>query len=124
MSERPASWVRDHLANERTLLAWLRSALAFMAFGVALAKMARLLRVAAIDHPEFAGELPSPATSRALGAGLVALGGIIAIAGAVKLRRWASEIDPGHAPPRQRTLLVLTALSVLASAALVAYVLV
>ena len=31
------SELRDRLANERTLLAWIRTALALMAFGVALA---------------------------------------------------------------------------------------
>lgn len=35
--------VRDHLANERTYLAWMRSAIALMGFGVLIVRM-RMLR--------------------------------------------------------------------------------
>lgn len=36
--EKNPSRARDHLANERTFLAWLRTAVNVMAFGVAIAK--------------------------------------------------------------------------------------
>jgi len=35
--------VRDHLANERTYLAWLRTGMAMMGFGVVIAKLRYLL---------------------------------------------------------------------------------
>jgi putative membrane protein len=38
-TSRNASRVRDHLANERTYLAWIRTAVALMAFGVVLARL-------------------------------------------------------------------------------------
>lgn len=38
--ERPASSARDHMANERTYLAWLRTAATVMALGVAVASFA------------------------------------------------------------------------------------
>jgi putative membrane protein len=37
-SPRPESRARDHLANERTYLAWLRTALAVVALGAVLAR--------------------------------------------------------------------------------------
>jgi putative membrane protein len=40
---RNSSRVRDHLANERTYLAWIRSAVALMGFGVLIVRL-RLLR--------------------------------------------------------------------------------
>lgn len=38
-SKRSDSFVRDHLANERTFLAWLRTAMALMGFGVLIARL-------------------------------------------------------------------------------------
>ncbi|HVF09566.1 MAG TPA: DUF202 domain-containing protein [Abditibacteriaceae bacterium] len=35
--------VRDHLANERTYLAWMRTAMAMMGFGVVIARLRYLL---------------------------------------------------------------------------------
>jgi len=35
--------IRDHLANERTYLSWMRSAIAFMGFGVVIVRL-RILR--------------------------------------------------------------------------------
>lgn len=40
---RSSDRVRDHLANERTYLAWMRSAIALMGFGVLIVRL-RLLR--------------------------------------------------------------------------------
>ena len=37
--------VRDHLANERTFLAWVRTAIALLGFGVLIAKL-RFLEIA------------------------------------------------------------------------------
>lgn len=41
----PATRARDHMANERTYLAWLRTAVTVMALGVAVASFARDVRV-------------------------------------------------------------------------------
>jgi putative membrane protein len=37
--QRNASRVRDHLANERTYLAWMRTAIALMGFGVVIVRV-------------------------------------------------------------------------------------
>lgn len=37
--ERPESLVRDHLANERTYLAWLRTGIALLGLGFVIAKL-------------------------------------------------------------------------------------
>jgi putative membrane protein len=42
--------VRDHLANERTYLAWMRSAIALMGFGVLIVRL-RLLRPPLAPQP-------------------------------------------------------------------------
>ena len=42
--------VRDHLANERTYLAWMRTALAMMGFGVVIARLRYLLPPRLQEH--------------------------------------------------------------------------
>lgn len=64
---------RFTLANERTFLAWLRTALALIAGGVALA--------------QFVPHLASPATLRALAVALIAAGGVISL---LSVLRWTS----------------------------------
>jgi putative membrane protein len=43
--------IRDHLANERTYLAWLRTGMAMMGFGVVIAKLRYLFLAAALTPP-------------------------------------------------------------------------
>lgn len=42
------SRIRDHLANERTYLAWMRTAIALMGFGVVMARLRSLLAAGTI----------------------------------------------------------------------------
>ena len=54
------SVARDHLANERTFLSWTRSGLAFVALGVALAKLDALEALSpALKHDHGDLKLPS-----------------------------------------------------------------
>ncbi len=46
--------VRDHLANERTYLSWMRSAIALMGFGVLIVRM-RILRPPLAPQPPGSG---------------------------------------------------------------------
>lgn len=43
--------VRDHLANERTFLAWTRTGISMMGFGVVIAKLRYLFPAAALTPP-------------------------------------------------------------------------
>jgi putative membrane protein len=47
---RNSSRVRDHLANERTYLAWMRTAIALMGFGVVIARL-RLFQPPIVPTP-------------------------------------------------------------------------
>lgn len=46
--------IRDHLANERTYLAWMRSGIALMGFGVLIVRL-RILRPPVAPQPPGAG---------------------------------------------------------------------
>ncbi|MCB9612927.1 MAG: DUF202 domain-containing protein [Sandaracinus sp.] len=118
---RGGSWARDHLANERTLLAWVRTALAFMGFGVAIAKLSVLLQVDALEHPEIAAQLPNGQVSQFVGAGLVALGGLISLMGAMQARKWSHEVA-GDAP-NAGALILTVGIAIATSLGLLVYLL-
>ncbi len=44
------SRVRDHLANERTYLAWMRTAIALLGFGVVIVRL-RYVQIPEVPHP-------------------------------------------------------------------------
>lgn len=68
----PEETLRLHQANERTLLAWVRTGIALMAFGFAIARFGVFLRQVAALRPE---PLPHSSIGSAwVGAALVALG--------------------------------------------------
>jgi len=56
----------DHAANERTFLAWVRTAIAVMAFGFLVAKLDLFLRIAARSLAAGDRQL-SPCRARILG---------------------------------------------------------
>jgi putative membrane protein len=77
--------LRLHQANERTLLAWIRTALALMAFGFVIARFGLLLRELAIAHEATASR--SVQSSLWLGIALASAGVVTSLAST--LRFWA-----------------------------------
>jgi putative membrane protein len=83
----PSASVRDHLANERTLLAWVRTALTIVGLGFV---MGRLL-------VEEAGERDPFLTAASVV--LVVLGGVASLLAARRFLRTQREIDTGDFRP-------------------------
>jgi len=100
--------MRDHLANERTLMAWARTALALVAVGLGVAKLATFLEITAYDHPALADTIPDPFWSELIGVALVGLGFLTLLGGAVRSWRWAQRV--GGAPPDMTFLFVMVAI--------------
>ncbi len=69
--------IADHLANERTFLAWIRTAIALMGFGFVIVKFALFIRELSTVLGE---KLPNPGKgySAIIGVVMVALGAIMA----------------------------------------------
>jgi putative membrane protein len=93
---------RDHAANERTLLAWIRTGIALMAFGFAIARFALFLREIAqagamhVTHVRGAG-------SAWFGVALVVLGLVTNAAAVVRygvLHKAIAEHRPPAPSPR------------------------
>src|SRR2546429_4166574 len=77
----PETRVREHLANERTLLAWVRTAIALMGLGFVVARFGLFLRQLAVESGR-------PVEAEALG--LSTPIGVSMVA--------AGVVDEGHAP--------------------------
>ena len=70
----------DHLANERTFLAWIRTSIALMGFGFVVVKFSlfvKQLSLAVTGHVDF----PSKGFSGVIGMCLVAIGALTALIG-------------------------------------------
>lgn len=93
------SEVRDHLANERTLLAWLRTGMALMAFGVALAKSALLLAYASGGQAT-----PSPQSARWMATFLIGLGVAFCALGLRRTIQWNRTFANAPTRPHDRGL--------------------
>lgn len=105
---RPEAAVRDHLANERTLLAWQRTALGIIAIGFLVDRFALEDAGSA-----FAGSL--------VGIGLLVLGAIVSGVGAYRFVRTEREIDTQTYRPAILAHLALTTAIVVGALALVLY---
>ena len=104
---------RVYFAAERTLLAWLRTGIAIMAFGFVVARFSLMLRLLQIQNGV---ALTGHGVSPYLGAGLVLLGALATAVGASEYRGYCGRLPPADLPsPRAvRIPLVLAATVVLA----------
>src|SRR5580704_9380226 len=84
----------DHLANERTFLAWIRTAIGIMAFGFVVVKFSLFIRQLAVilgDKTEFQPKGYSSIT----GVILVGVGILILLFAYLRYRRTEKQLDIG-----------------------------
>jgi putative membrane protein len=106
----PEAAVRDHLANERTLLAWQRTALGVIAIGFLVDRFAL----------EDGG---SAVSGSVLGIALILLGAAVSVVGAYRFMRTEREIDTHTYRPALLAHLVLTSCVVVGAGALILFLL-
>ncbi len=85
----------DHAANERTFLAWVRTAIAIMAFGFLLERFDLFLQMASITLTEKALALPGTRFGRDAGLGLLLLGSAMMVVCALRFLKTARDIESG-----------------------------
>ena len=110
-AERPPTLasLADHLSNERTYLAYLRTAVALMSFGIAINRFSLFLQQSNLSPQttRFGSELIG---SEKLGIGMVALGMVLLVWAAVRYVQVLHQIERQDFRPSPRTILMLTGL--------------
>lgn len=119
MAEQPDR-TRDHLANERTLLAWIRTGVTLIGLGFVVARFSYLLRTLAAGAHN-----PAPAQSSggtALGIAMVAGGAATILLALIRFLQSRAQIDRGDYRAGIGPLLALSLISVAAAITLAVYI--
>ncbi|WP_205771748.1 YidH family protein [Mucilaginibacter terrenus] len=112
----------DHLANERTFLAWVRTSIAIMGFGFVVVKFSLFVKQVSIvvtGHPL----ATSQGHSAFIGTGLVAVGALTTLLGYVRYLRTEKQITSQMVAPQNGLLLLLTIGIIVVSCVLLFYLL-
>lgn len=88
---KPAANPGDHLANERTFLAWLRTSIALMGFGFVVVKFSLFIKQLSLALNEKV-MLPGKGFSSAIGMVLVAMGALLALLAYIRYRRTERQL--------------------------------
>lgn len=109
---------RDHLANERTFLAWVRTGAAIVIFGFAIGRFSIAIRQLSsfIGHP-----LRTMGISVWMGAGAIISGVLLVVAGLIRYRKTRMQLDAGTFEPAGLVIDLVTILTVLFGVALAVY---
>jgi putative membrane protein len=92
VAEKPR--VADHLANERTFLAWIRTSIGIMGFGFVVVKFSLFTREISVALGA-TRKMPQPGYSHLIGIMLVALGGLIIVFSYFRYITTQKQIDRG-----------------------------
>ncbi|MFZ1010552.1 MAG: DUF202 domain-containing protein [Candidatus Sulfotelmatobacter sp.] len=109
---------RDHLANERTFLAWVRTSVAIVVFGFAIGRFAIAMR----QLTEFQSR-SSRTTGFSVWMGMSAiLAGVVMVgAGLMRYRKTRAQLDEGKFEPAGFIVDLVTIITVLFGLALAGY---
>ncbi|MHB8671341.1 MAG: YidH family protein [Acidimicrobiales bacterium] len=127
MDAEQSARVRDRLASDRTLLAWLRTGIAVSGLGFVVAKFGLFLKkldqLAVKAPPRTGGAAP---VSAYLGVALVSLGGLLTALGFVQHRGTLRQerVAPGGPRPAEWPIVVATAGCMVTIAVLAVYLVV
>jgi inner membrane protein YidH len=111
--------VTDHLANERTFLAWIRTGLSIIAFGFVVERFGLLLRelgLKLIERPIVTGHY-----STVIGITLTLLGSLVMIVALANFLQARRSIDQEHFHPHAGFAVLLTIMTCLIGVILAIY---
>ena len=112
----------DHLANERTFLAWIRTSIALMGFGFVVVKFTLYLKQLSLV---LSSRIPVPSRgfSIVIGILLVALGAVMALLGFLRYRHIERQLQNNQYFPSKTLSILLTIAMIVVSVLLVLYLL-
>ena len=110
----------DHLANERTFLAWIRTSIGIMAFGFVVVKFSLFVKqISLILGKE--NIIHSKGYSGIVGIVLVAVGTVTAVLSYIRYKHSEKQLDEGYYKHSSLLITVLTAFIFLVSVFLIVY---
>jgi putative membrane protein len=112
----------DHLANERTFLAWIRTSIAIMGFGFVVVKFSLFIRQLTVALGEKT-VLPSKGYSPVIGILLVVIGAVMTLLAFIRYRNIEKHLAKGSYFPSFVLSLLLTMAIVVVSVLLILYLL-
>lgn len=110
----------DHLANERTFLAWIRTSIALMGFGFVIVKFALFIRQVSIALGDKIST-PPRGYSAIIGVVMVAFGAIMATLAYFRYRNIEKQLNNSNYFPSKLLSLLLTVSILIGSILLVLY---
>ena len=113
----------EHLANERTFLAWIRTGIATISLGFVIARFSFWLREIAISTGQTAN-IPHTGLSLPIGLGMVAFGALMTFLAALRYRDIRIAIEQDAAHPRPNLIVITTGAVILLAVVLIIYLLI
>lgn len=111
---------RDHMANERTFLAWIRTSIGIMAFGFVVVKFAFFVREITIEFGE-RNIVHSKGYSGIMGIFLVIVGSIITLLSFFQYKQTAKQLNEGTYSHSPILITMITSIIILVSLLLIVY---
>lgn len=121
-NNRPSANPSDHLANERTFLAWIRTSIALMGFGFVVVKFSLFIRQLSMVLPT-KETLPSNGYSSEIGVLLVAIGAGVALLSFLRYRKTEKQLVNQVFKPSFLLSALMTIAVIVISALLIYYLL-
>ena len=115
--QRKPAGAADHLANERTFLAWIRTSIALMGFGFVIVKFALFIRQISYVLGEKIAQPQAKGYSAVIGVTMVALGAIMATLAYMRYRKIEKQLNNNTYFP-SKWLSALVTLSIIIGAVL------
>lgn len=108
--------IREHLANERTLLSWVRTGVGLISIGLVVERAGALVDAAPVS-------VGSTSASELFGLALALLGVLTLVIGTVQFLRTRRRISAGEFVPSSTAYLIIVAGSLAFAGAFIVYVL-
>ena len=112
---------REHLANERTLLAWIRTSIGIMAFGFVVVKFSLFIKQVSLLLGTDVPVTPQQGYSKVIGILVVAVGALVLLLSYLKYRKTEKQLNSETFQSSSKLVFSLTAIILLISILLILY---
>jgi len=111
--------VREHLANERTFLAWIRTSIALMGFGFVIVKFSLFLKQISLMMET--KTIPTKGYSAIIGIVMVVIGLLIALLAFLQFKRIEKQLNSNYYTSSSRITIFVTTIILVGGIVLIWY---